>query len=81
GRNMEKARSLLDELDPHGENHVAPLDHFADATDFDFDDREGCLDLVVNASALGMTGQPPLAFDTTHAPPGSVFYDIVTSPL
>lgn len=81
GRNMEKARSLLDELDPHGEHHVAPLDHFADATDFAFDDREGCLDLVVNASALGMTGQPPLAFDTSHAPPGSVFYDIVTSPL
>lgn len=81
GRNIDKARALLDELDPKGEHHVAPLDHFADATDFAFDDREGCLDLVVNASSLGMTGQPPLAFDMTHAPPGSVFYDIVTSPL
>jgi shikimate dehydrogenase len=28
-----------------------------------------------------MTGQPPLAFDLSHAPPGSIFYDIVTSPL
>lgn len=81
GRNVDKARALLDELDPKGEHHVAPLDHFADATDFAFDDREGCLDLVVNASSLGMAGQPPLAFDMTHAPPGSVFYDIVTSPL
>lgn len=81
GRNVEKARALLDELDPKGEHHVAPLDHFADATDFAFDDREGCFDLVVNATALGMTGQPPLTFDMTHAPPGSVFYDIVTSPL
>lgn len=81
GRNVEKARALLDELDPKGEHHVAPLSHFADATDFAFDDREGCFDLVVNASSLGMTGQPPLAFDMTHAPPGSVFYDIVTSPL
>lgn len=81
GRNPDKARALLDELDPGGEHHVAPLDHFADATDFEFDDRKGCLDLVVNASALGMTGQPPLTFDMTHAPPGSVFYDIVTSPL
>lgn len=81
GRNVEKARALLDELDPKGEHHVAPLDHFADATDFAFDDRESCLDLVVNATALGMTGQPPLVFDMTHAPPGSVFYDIVTSPL
>ena len=81
GRNVEKARTLLDELDPGGENHVVPLDHFAGATDFAFDDREGCLDLVVNASALGMTGQPPLPFDLSHAPPGSIFYDIVTSPL
>ncbi len=81
GRNPDKARALLDELDPGGEQHIAPLDHFADATDFAFDDREGCLDLVVNASSLGMTGQPPLPFDLTHAPPGSVFYDIVTSPL
>lgn len=81
GRNVEKARALLDEIDPKGEHHVAPLDHFADATDFAFDDRESCLDLVVNATALGMTGQPPLVFDMTHAPPGSVFYDIVTSPL
>lgn len=81
GRNPARARALLDELDPGGEHHVAPLDHFAAPTDFAFDDREGCLDLVVNASSLGMTGQPPLLFDMTHAPPGSVFYDIVTSPL
>lgn len=81
GRNPDKARALLDQLDPGGEHHVAPLDHFADVTDFAFDDRQGCLDLVVNASSLGMTGQPQLAFDLTHAPPGSVFYDIVTSPL
>lgn len=81
GRNIDKASALLDELDPAGEHHVAPLDHFAEATDFAFDDREGCLDLIVNASPLGMTGQPPLAFDFSHAPPGSVVYDIVTSPL
>lgn len=81
GRNPEKARALLDELDPAGEHHAIDLAHFADATDFAFDDREGCLDLIVNASSLGMTGQPPLVFDMSHAPPGSVFYDIVTSPL
>lgn len=81
GRNQEKASALLDELDPSGEHHVADLAHFADPTDFAFDDREGCLDLVVNASSLGMMGQPPLVFDMSHAPPGSIFYDIVTSPL
>lgn len=81
GRDTAKARALLDELAPKGEHHAIDLAHFADATDFAFDDREGCLDLIVNASSLGMTGQPPLAFDWSHAPPGSIAYDIVTSPL
>ena len=81
GRNPDKARALLDELDPGGEHHVAPLSHFAEPTDFAFDAREGCFDLVVNASPLGMEGKPPLEFDLSHAPPGSVVYDIVTAPL
>jgi len=81
GRNTDKARALLDELAPAGEHHPVDLAHFAEQTDFPFDDRQGCLDLVVNASALGMTGQPPLAFDWSHAPPGAIAYDIVTSPL
>ncbi|UAB78469.1 shikimate dehydrogenase [Erythrobacter sp. SCSIO 43205] len=81
GRNPDKARALLDELAPKGEHHAIHLDHFAAPTDFAFDDREGCLDLVVNASPLGMTGNPPLQFDWSHAPPGSIAYDIVTSPL
>lgn len=81
GRNPEKARALLNELDPEGEHHVAPLDHFASPTDFAFDDREGCCDLIVNASPLGMRGQPPLAFDWSHAPPCSIAYDIVTDPV
>ncbi len=81
GRSPDKARALLDELDPQGEHHAATLADFAEATDFVFDDREQCLDLIVNASSLGMAGQPPLIFDLSHAPPGSIFYDIVTSPL
>lgn len=81
GRNPAKAQAILDELAPGGEHHVAPLAHFAEPTDFAFDDREGCFDLVVNASPLGMHGQPPLEFDFSHVPPGSVVYDIVTAPL
>jgi shikimate dehydrogenase len=81
GRDPGKARALLDELAPKGEHHAIPLSHFADPTDFAFDDREGCLDLVINASSLGMQGQPPLTFDWSHAPPGSIAYDIVTAPL
>lgn len=81
GRNPAKARALLGELAPKGEHHAVDLAHFAVPTDFVFDDREGCLDLVVNASSLGMQGQPPLAFDWSHAPPGSIAYDIVTAPV
>ena len=81
GRDPEKARALLDELDPAGEHHAVDLAHFSAPTDFSFDDRAGCLDLVVNATSLGMAGHAPLVFDYSHAPPGSVFYDIVTSPL
>jgi shikimate dehydrogenase len=80
GRDPGKARALLDELAPAGDHHTCPLAHFADPTDFAFDDREGCLDLIVNASSLGMQGQPLLAFDWSHAPPGSIAYDIVTAP-
>lgn len=80
-RDPAKARALLDELAPGGEHHAVDLAHFAPETDFAFDDREGLLDLIVNASPLGMAGQPPLAFDFSHAPPGSVVYDIVTHPL
>ncbi|MBV1689974.1 shikimate dehydrogenase [Novosphingobium sp. G106] len=81
GRNPAKAQELLDELARGNDHHAIDLAHFADATDFAFDDREQCLDLIVNASPLGMAGQPPLAFDFSHAPPGSVIYDIVTHPL
>lgn len=80
GRDAGKARAMLDELAPDGEHHATDFSHFADPTDFAFDNREGCLDLVVNASPLGMTGHAPLAFDFTHAPPGAIAYDIVTSP-
>ncbi len=81
GRNPAKAQALLGELARGSDHHAVDIAHFADPTDFAFDDREGCLDLIVNASPLGMAGQPPLAFDFTHAPPGSVVYDIVTHPL
>ena len=81
GRDPVKARAILDDLVPSGEHHAVDLAHFAAATDFAFDDREGCLDLVVNASPLGMRGQPALTFDWSHAPPGAIAYDIVTDPV
>lgn len=81
GRDPAKARALLDELAPKGEHHAIALSHFAQPTNFEFDDRDQCLDLIVNASPLGMKDNPPLAFDWSHAPPGSIAYDIVTNPI
>lgn len=81
GRDPAKAQAMLDELATGSDHHSVDIAHFAPPTDFAFDDRKGCLDLIVNASPLGMAGQPPLAFDFSHAPPGSVVYDIVTYPL
>lgn len=81
GRNVQKAEALLDEQAKGDDHHSIPLSHFSQPTDFAFDDRDQCLDVIVNASPLGMRGQPPLAFDFSHAPPGSIVYDIVTDPV
>jgi len=81
GRDPDKARALLEDLCPESDHHVVHLSYFAYPTNFAFDDREGCLDLVINASPLGMTGKPELSFDWSHAPPGSIAYDIVTDPV
>ncbi|TCD06687.1 shikimate dehydrogenase [Erythrobacteraceae bacterium CFH 75059] len=81
GRDAAKAQSVLDSLAPEGGHHSADLACFAQPTDFAFDAREGCLDLVVNTTPLGMRGHGPLRFDLSHAPPGSLFYDIVTDPV
>ena len=37
--------------------------------------------LLVNASALGMTGQPPLALDLSPLPEDAIVYDLVYAPL
>ena len=81
GRDEAKARALLDGIGLGEDHYAAPIDHFASPTDFAFDDREGCCDLVVNATPLGMRGRDPLQFHFSHAPPGSVAYDIVTDPV
>ncbi|HVR90061.1 MAG TPA: shikimate dehydrogenase [Novosphingobium sp.] len=80
-RDPAKAQALLDELARGTDHHAVNIAQFAEPTQFSFDDREGILDLIVNASPLGMVGQPKLEFDFSHVPPGSVVYDIVTHPL
>lgn len=78
-RDPAKAALLLDGVP--GEHHATDLSHFAEPTDFAFDDRRGLLDLIVNTTPLGMEGWPPLPLDWSHVPPGSIVYDLVYSPL
>ena len=81
-RNTDAALALLREVDRHAEpTMVASLESWAEPGGFAWDDRSGVLDLVVNATSLGMHGCPPLAIDFSHVPPGAVVYDIVYAPL
>ena len=81
GRDVAKARALLAETGEADQGLAAPLDRFASPQDFAWDDRSGMLDLVVNATSLGMIGQPPLPIDFSHVPPGAIVYDAVYAPL
>jgi shikimate dehydrogenase len=78
-RQVEQARAVIAAIG--GEHHAVALSHFAQSTDFCFDDREGVLDLVINATPAGMHGQAPFRFDWSHVPPRSIVYDLVYAPL
>ena len=80
GRDLDKARAVRAGF-AADDSLIATLDHFRAPSDFEWTDRSGVLDLVVNATTLGMTGQPALGIDFSHVPPGSIVYDIVYSPL
>ena len=66
-RDMIRARAALDDLEVDG--RVQPLGSSPPA------------DLVINASALGMSGQPPLAFDVSVLPPHATVFEMVYAPL
>lgn len=80
GRNPARARALAESFDT-ARVHVATLESFARQLDFDWGDCDGRLDLVVNATSLGMTGEPPLTIDFSNVPPGAIVYDAVYAPL
>jgi shikimate dehydrogenase len=73
-RNPAKAKALVDALAPAGDHGVSDLASFAQPA-------EGGYHLLINASPLGMVGNPPLSFDLSHLAPGALVYDIVTAPL
>ena len=67
-RNAEKARSLMQDIGIEG--HIIGMDEPVPA-----------VDLLINTSPLGMTGQAPLAIDLSPLPTDSIVYDIVYAPL
>lgn len=67
-RNVEKGAALLSGFGLDGQ--ALPLDGAVPASA-----------LVVNATSLGMTGQPPLALDLSALPDDALVYDIVYAPL
>ncbi len=67
-RSLDKARALLAELDVAGDT-------------YELGARVPVADLLVNTSALGMVGQPPLPAVLDDVASHGIVYDIVTTPL
>ena len=81
-RDRAKALAILREIDPDApDSMTASLDDWSKPLAFDWGDCAGRLDIVVNATSLGMTGYPPLTIDFSHIPPDALVYDIVYAPL
>lgn len=81
GRDPAKTAALAADLGGGPDVHVASLAGFADPLAFEWGEMEGRLDVIVNATSLGMVGQPPLPVHLSHLPPGAVVYDAVYAPL
>ena len=67
-RNETKGGALLDRFGLHGT--VLPLDGILPP-----------VSLLVNASSLGMEGQPALSLDLSHLPDDAIVYDLVYTPM
>jgi shikimate dehydrogenase len=72
---VNRSRKRADEL-------VAALGHPLEAADWaERDGLVGKADLIVNTTALGMQGKPPLEIDLAGLRPGTIVDDIVYVPL
>lgn len=80
GRDLAKAEAIAGGFDA-AHTHVCTLETFTQPLDFDWGEPGDRLDVVVNATSLGMTGQPPLPLDFSNLPPGAIVYDAVYAPL
>jgi shikimate dehydrogenase len=80
GRDLAKAEALAGMFGAQ-DVHACTLDTFARPLAFDWGESGDRLDLVVNATSLGMVGKPSLDVDFSNFPPGAIVYDAVYAPL
>jgi shikimate dehydrogenase len=89
GRDQDRALSLLKELAHLAEDNyeqAISIESFREIlenlqTGNPKPPSAGVRQLIVNASAMGMIGKPPVDVDLSGVPEGSIVYDIVTHPL
>jgi shikimate dehydrogenase len=81
GRDWRKALALRTHLSLFDDDLAVELGGFAGPGEVDWGPREDVLDLLVNATPLGMIGYPPLPLDLDLMPPGLIVYDLVYEPL
>ncbi|MGZ8284976.1 MAG: shikimate dehydrogenase family protein [Allosphingosinicella sp.] len=78
-RDFDKALALRKRLELFDDDLIMDLpDREAGA---EWGDRHNVLDLLVNATPLGMTGFPPLPVAVRSQPVGTIVYDLVYHPL
>jgi shikimate dehydrogenase len=81
GRDLAKAVALRHRLHLFDDHLIGDLASCALPGQRDWGDRTDMLILVVNATPLGMTGYPRLAFDLDFLPRDAIVYDLVYAPL
>ncbi len=80
GRDVGKAEALARAFDA-SHVHTCTLDTFTKPLEFDWGETGDRIDVVVNATSLGMVGKPPLPIDFSNLPPGAIVYDAIYAPL
>lgn len=81
GRNEDKVDALRKRLDLFDDDLVVDLAAMRGDGEGNWGDRTSVLDLLVNATPLGMSGFPPLEINLRQQPPNSLIYDLVYDPL
>jgi shikimate dehydrogenase len=81
GRDWRKALALRRRLQLFDDHLALDLARYAPPGETEPHERSDILDLVVNATPLGMTGYPALPFDLAGMPGGTIVYDLVYEPL